>query len=150
MTEESNNTVSCKWSMEEREKILTTGTLEQKKEAFRDDEELMKETTKFVSDVIQTAISEASKRKMEVCYFSFVIFIQDRYCQMQTIHYVNFTFQKGDDSEGNHKKRIIFASRERIDCISSEKHIVKKRYILDRLKIDFISKFIFIHNFFDN
>lgn len=76
MTEESNNTVSCKWSMEEREKILTTGTLEQKKEAFRDDEELMKETTKFVSDVIQTAISEASKRKMEVCYFSFVIFIQ--------------------------------------------------------------------------
>lgn len=48
------------------------------------------------------------------------------------------------------KKRIIFASRERIDCISSEKHIVKKRYILDRLKIDFISKFIFIHNFFDN
>lgn len=69
---------------------------------------------------------------------------------MQTIHYVNFTFQKGDDSEGNHKKRIIFASRERIDCISSEKHIVKKIYILDRLKIDFISKFIFIHNFFDN
>lgn len=79
MTEESNNTVSCKWSMEEREKILTTGTLEQKKEAFRDDEELMKETTKFVSDVIQTAISEASKRKMEVCYFLFVIFIQDGY-----------------------------------------------------------------------
>ncbi|PBC30449.1 Dynein heavy chain 7, axonemal [Apis cerana cerana] len=78
MTEESNNTVSCKWSMEEREKILTTGTLEQKKEAFRDDEELMKETTKFVSDVIQTAISEASKRKME----------------------------KGDDSEGSRLKGI--------------------------------------------
>lgn len=74
MTEESNNTVSCKWSMEEREKILTTGTLEQKKEAFKDDEELMKETTKFVSDVIQTAISEASKRKMEVCNFSFIMF----------------------------------------------------------------------------
>ncbi|XP_043799913.1 uncharacterized protein LOC122718706 [Apis laboriosa] len=78
MTEESNNTVSCKWSMEEREKILTTGTLEQKKEAFKDDEELMKETTKFVSDVIQTAISEASKRRME----------------------------KGDDSEGSRLKGI--------------------------------------------
>lgn len=149
MTEESNNTVSCKWSMEEREKILTTGTLEQKKEAFKDDEELMKETTKFVSDVIQTAISEASKRKMEVCNFSFIMFIQNGY-RMQTIRYVNFMFQKGDDSEGNHKKKIIFASRERTDCISSEKHIVKKRYILDRLKIAFISKFIFIHNFFDN
>lgn len=43
--------------------MLTTGTLEQKKEAFKDDEELMKETTKFVAEVIQTAATEASKRK---------------------------------------------------------------------------------------
>lgn len=50
--------------MEEREKILATGTLEQKKEAFKDDEELMRETTKFVSEVIQMAITEASKRIM--------------------------------------------------------------------------------------
>lgn len=64
MTEEMNNTVSCKWTMEEREKMLTTGTLEQQREAFKDDEELMRETSKFVSDVIQTAITEASKRKV--------------------------------------------------------------------------------------
>ena len=50
--------------MEEREKILATGTLEQKKEAFKDDEELMRETTKFVSEVIETAATEASKRKV--------------------------------------------------------------------------------------
>ena len=59
-----NNTVSCKWTMEEREKMLTTGTLEQQREAFKDDEELMRETSKFVSEVIQTAITEASKRKV--------------------------------------------------------------------------------------
>lgn len=90
MTEESNNTVSCKWSMEEREKILTTGTLEQKKEAFRDDEELMKETTKFVSDVIQTAISEASKRKMEVCnlYRLYCVFKTELLSNTETIRYV--------------------------------------------------------------
>ncbi|CAK9809416.1 hypothetical protein ANTQUA_LOCUS6012 [Anthophora quadrimaculata] len=63
MSKETNNTW-CKWSMEERENILTTGTLEQKKEAFKDDEELMRETTKFVSEVIQTATTEASKRKV--------------------------------------------------------------------------------------
>lgn len=64
MAKETNITVSCKWTMEEREKILATGTLEQKKEAFKDDEELMRETTKFVSEVIQTATTEASKRKV--------------------------------------------------------------------------------------
>ncbi|KAF3420088.1 hypothetical protein E2986_07319 [Frieseomelitta varia] len=64
MTENTYNTDCCKWTMEEREKILATGTLEQKKEAFKDDEELMRETTKFVSEVIQMAITEASKRIM--------------------------------------------------------------------------------------
>ena len=64
MTENTNNTDCCKWTMEEREKILATGTLEQRKEAFKDDEELMRETTKFVSEVIQMAITEASKRIM--------------------------------------------------------------------------------------
>ncbi|XP_017763580.1 PREDICTED: uncharacterized protein LOC108553266 [Eufriesea mexicana] len=64
MAKEANITISCKWSMEEREKILATGTLEQKKEAFKDDEELMRETTKFVCEVIQTATTEASKRKV--------------------------------------------------------------------------------------
>ncbi|XP_017891744.1 uncharacterized protein LOC108631978, partial [Ceratina calcarata] len=62
MTDKENNS-SCKWSMEEREKMLTTGTLEQKKAAFKDDEELMRETTKFVAEVIETASTEASKRK---------------------------------------------------------------------------------------
>lgn len=61
---EKGNSNSSKWSMEEREKILATGTLEQKKEAFKDDEELMRETTKFVSEVIETAATEASKRKV--------------------------------------------------------------------------------------
>ncbi|KAK1121658.1 hypothetical protein K0M31_009970 [Melipona bicolor] len=64
MTENTYNNDCCKWTMEEREKILATGTLEQKKEAFKDDEELMRETTKFVSEVIQMAITEASKRIM--------------------------------------------------------------------------------------
>lgn len=63
MGEKEGNVSSCKWSMEERENILATGTLEQKKEAFKDDEELMRETTKFVSEVIDTAATEACKRK---------------------------------------------------------------------------------------
>lgn len=46
--------------MEEGEK---NETLEQRKEAFKDDEELMNETTKFVTEVIETATTEASKRK---------------------------------------------------------------------------------------
>lgn len=54
-----------KWSIEEREKMLTIGTLDQRKEAFKDDEELMRETTKFVSEVIETATTEASKRKAD-------------------------------------------------------------------------------------
>ncbi|XP_053995993.1 uncharacterized protein LOC128885763 [Hylaeus anthracinus] len=63
MIEGANDIGSCKWSMEEREKILATGTLNQRKEAFKDDEELMRETTKFVSEVIETATTEASKSK---------------------------------------------------------------------------------------
>lgn len=51
--------------MEEHEKNLAAGSLEQRKEAFKDDEELMKETTRFVTEVIETAASEASKRKFE-------------------------------------------------------------------------------------
>lgn len=42
-----------------------TGTLEQRKEAFKEDEELMRETTKFISEVIETAATEASKRKVQ-------------------------------------------------------------------------------------
>lgn len=52
-------------SMDEHEKNLMTGTLEQRKEAFKEDEELMRETTKFISDVIETATTEASKRKVQ-------------------------------------------------------------------------------------
>lgn len=55
---------SCKWSMAEREKILATGSLDEKKEAFKDDEELMRETTKFVSEVIETATTQATKRQV--------------------------------------------------------------------------------------
>lgn len=50
-------------TMEEHERNLMTGTLEQRKEAFKEDEELMRETTKFVTEVIETAAIEASKRK---------------------------------------------------------------------------------------
>lgn len=50
-------------STEEHERNLMTGTLEQRKEAFKEDEELMRETTKFVTEVIETAAIEASKRK---------------------------------------------------------------------------------------
>ncbi|KAK0181481.1 hypothetical protein PV327_003762 [Microctonus hyperodae] len=49
--------------MEEHEKKLMMGTLEERKEAFKGDAELMRETTKFVTDVIETAASEANKRK---------------------------------------------------------------------------------------
>lgn len=52
-------------NMNEHEKNLMTGTLEQRKEAFKEDEELMRETTKFISDVIETAATEASKRKIQ-------------------------------------------------------------------------------------
>ncbi|XP_076664574.1 uncharacterized protein LOC143366954 [Andrena cerasifolii] len=55
---------SCKWSMAEREKILATGSLDEKKEAFKDDEELMRETTKFVSEVIETATTQATNRQV--------------------------------------------------------------------------------------
>lgn len=51
--------------MNEHEKNLMTGTLEQRKEAFKEDEELMRETTKFISEVIETAATEASKRKIQ-------------------------------------------------------------------------------------
>lgn len=50
--------------MDEHERNLMTGTLEQRKEAFKEDEELMRETTKFISEVIETATTEASKRKV--------------------------------------------------------------------------------------
>lgn len=52
-------------NMDEHEKNLMTGTLEQRKEAFKEDEELMRETTKFISEVIETAATEASKRKIQ-------------------------------------------------------------------------------------
>lgn len=52
-------------NMDEHEKNLMTGTLEQRKEAFKEDEELMRETTKFISEVIETAATEASKRKAQ-------------------------------------------------------------------------------------
>lgn len=51
--------------MNEHERNLMTGTLEQRKEAFKEDEELMRETTKFITDVIETAATEASKRKVQ-------------------------------------------------------------------------------------
>lgn len=64
-------------NMDEHEKNLMTGTLEQRKEAFKEDEELMRETTKFISEVIETATTEASKRKAQsevMCQNSRVIF----------------------------------------------------------------------------
>ncbi|KAI4491669.1 hypothetical protein M0804_003061 [Polistes exclamans] len=51
--------------MDEHEINIMTGTLEQRKEAFKEDEELMRETTKFVTEVIETAAMEASKRKQQ-------------------------------------------------------------------------------------
>lgn len=50
--------------MEERDRIFSTGTLEERKEAFKEDEELMRETTRFVTEVIESAANEASKRKV--------------------------------------------------------------------------------------
>lgn len=50
---------------EDSDKNLVIGSLEQRKEAFKEDEELMKETTKFVTEVIETAATEATKRKLE-------------------------------------------------------------------------------------
>ncbi|XP_008217763.1 uncharacterized protein LOC100678406 [Nasonia vitripennis] len=38
------------------------GTLDERKAAFKKDEELMKETSKFVSEVIETATLEANRR----------------------------------------------------------------------------------------
>ncbi|XP_048514126.1 uncharacterized protein LOC125501706 isoform X2 [Athalia rosae] len=49
--------------MEEVERGLFSEGLEQRKEAFKGDKELMRETTRFVTDVIETATNEASKRK---------------------------------------------------------------------------------------
>lgn len=51
--------------MEEVERGLLSDDLEQRKEAFKDDEELMKETTRFISDVIETATTEATRRKYQ-------------------------------------------------------------------------------------
>ncbi|XP_034938989.1 uncharacterized protein [Chelonus insularis] len=51
--------------LDEHETKLMTGNLEERKEAFKEDEELMRETTKFITDVIETAASEASKRKLQ-------------------------------------------------------------------------------------
>ena len=50
---------------EEANRNLVIGSLEQRKEAFKEDEELMKETTKFITEVIESAASEALKRKFE-------------------------------------------------------------------------------------
>lgn len=47
------------------ERSLMTGSLEERKEAFKRDDELMKETTKFITEVIETAATEASKRKLQ-------------------------------------------------------------------------------------
>jgi len=57
--------ISSHSKMDDHEKNLMTGTLEQRKEAFKEDEELMRETTKFISEVIETATTEASKRKVQ-------------------------------------------------------------------------------------
>lgn len=51
-------------NMDEHEKNLMSGTLEQRKEAFKEDEELMTETTKFIGEIIEIATAEASKRKV--------------------------------------------------------------------------------------
>nr|XP_046467405.1 uncharacterized protein LOC124211916 isoform X1 [Neodiprion pinetum]XP_046467406.1 uncharacterized protein LOC124211916 isoform X1 [Neodiprion pinetum] len=55
--------------MEEVERGLLSEGLEQRKEAFKDDEELMKETTRFVADVIESATTEASRRKCQKAEF---------------------------------------------------------------------------------
>lgn len=65
-------------NMNEHEKNLMTGTLEQRKEAFKEDEELMRETTKFISDVIETAATEASKRKIQSEVNNFAVYYSTR------------------------------------------------------------------------
>lgn len=65
-------------NMDEHEKNLMTGTLEQRKEAFKEDEELMRETTKFITEVIETAATEASKRKVQSAVNDFVIYYSIR------------------------------------------------------------------------
>ncbi|XP_046411916.1 uncharacterized protein LOC124175565 isoform X3 [Neodiprion fabricii] len=55
--------------MEEVERGLLSEGLEQRKEAFKDDEELMKETTRFVAEVIESATTEASRRKCQKAEF---------------------------------------------------------------------------------
>ncbi|XP_018400122.1 PREDICTED: uncharacterized protein LOC108777674 [Cyphomyrmex costatus] len=65
MTKQMSISFHSTINMEEHEKNLMTGTLEQRKEAFKEDEELMRETTKFISEVIETAATEASKRKIQ-------------------------------------------------------------------------------------
>ncbi|XP_074107060.1 uncharacterized protein LOC141532564 isoform X1 [Cotesia typhae] len=52
-------------TMVSHEDKLMSGTLEERKEAFKEDAELMKETTKFITEVIETAATEASKRKLQ-------------------------------------------------------------------------------------
>ncbi|XP_071561228.1 uncharacterized protein [Temnothorax nylanderi] len=65
MTNQMSISSHCTMNMNEHEKNLMMGTLEQRKEAFKEDEELMRETTKFISEVIETAATEASKRKIQ-------------------------------------------------------------------------------------
>lgn len=50
---------------ERRVNLTTVGSLEERKEAFKGDQELMKETNEFVAEVIKTATSEATKRKLQ-------------------------------------------------------------------------------------
>uniref|UniRef100_A0A6V7KR38 Uncharacterized protein n=1 Tax=Bracon brevicornis TaxID=1563983 RepID=A0A6V7KR38_9HYME len=50
---------------DDHERRLMQGELEERKLAFKNDEELMRETTKFVTDVIETAAAEANKRKQQ-------------------------------------------------------------------------------------
>ncbi|RLU26561.1 hypothetical protein DMN91_000357 [Ooceraea biroi] len=65
MTDQMSISFHSTTKMDEHEKNLMSGTLEQRKEAFKEDEELMRETTKFISEVIETATTEASKRKVQ-------------------------------------------------------------------------------------
>lgn len=65
MTKQMSISFHSTTNMNEHEKSLMSGTLEQRKEAFKEDEELMRETTKFISEVIETAATEASKRKIQ-------------------------------------------------------------------------------------
>lgn len=51
--------------VQEKRKVNVIGSLEERKEAFKEDQELMKETNEFVAEVIKTATSEATKRKLQ-------------------------------------------------------------------------------------